>query len=83
MPGAKRHAAKACQTPHIIKPGVYAFWKGGSDDLKRFVTQHIGLECHSLGEFIRWLQGENMRTRLANHVLLFWCITRFWANRRL
>lgn len=81
-PGAKHHFAPQCPTPHLIKPALYAFWQKGPDDLREYVTAKVSFRWHSLDVFVAWLKGVDTRTRLGNHILLFWWILEFWGEPR-
>lgn len=78
LPGAVQHAHGDCKTPHFIRPGLYAFWKLGSTPLKAFVWEKVKFEPNTLSAFIGWFTGMDARTRLPNHILLFWCIMSYW-----
>lgn len=79
-PGAKAHAANVCKTPHLIRPGLYAFWYGAPENLRRFIAENINERWNSVEEFTQWLTGVDASNELPNHILLFWWIIAFWEE---
>ena len=81
LPGALPHQHDVCETPHFIKPGIYAFWTLAGPDLKHFVSTNVKREWHSVDAFVDWCLGRDLHTQMPNHLLLFWWIIRFWKSQ--
>lgn len=79
-PGAELHSYSMCPTPNLIRPGLYAYWKGAPEGLRKYVLERASVEWNSVGGFTRWLKGSDARTKMPNHVQLFWWIVMYWEQ---
>ena len=56
-PGAKPHTYTKCPSPHIIRPGLYAYWTKAPEPLREYVSEKVEFEWSSVGGFTKWLTG--------------------------
>lgn len=80
LPGARDHQYKECPTPHIVRPGLFAFWERAPAELRDYVWTRLNFSLHDLPAFTRWLAARNRNTQLPNHILLFWWIIDYWET---
>jgi len=80
MAGADFHSVKQCKHPHFIKPALFAFFTEGSEELKEFVADNLGVPLwQDMEGFKTWLEA-HPGTDAPNPVKLYWWLLKYWER---
>jgi hypothetical protein len=76
------HDYDKCNLTHLIRPALYAFWVKAPSQLREYVLRKVGVEWSGLEEYISWCTSSDRANNLPNHLVLFWCILKYWDKIR-
>ena len=61
-----------------VCPALYAFWVKVPPWLWEYVLWRVDVKWSSLEEYTLWCTSSNEANNLPNHLVLFWCILKYW-----